>query len=46
MIENDPGAFAAEQTWPTDAEISNAAAAKRKGSEVDEDEMHEMDTGD
>ena len=24
-IENDPGAFAAEQTWPTDAEIRNAA---------------------
>ena len=24
-IENDPGAFAAEQTWPTEAEIKSAA---------------------
>ena len=32
-IENNPGAFAAEQTWPTDAEITNAR--QRKGSEVE-----------
>ena len=41
QIENDPGAFAAEQTWPTDAEIENAR--QRKLSE--QDEMVEMDTG-
>jgi len=40
-IENDPGAFAAEQTWPTEQEIKNA---KRKLS--GQDEMVEMDTGD
>ena len=28
-IENNPGAFAAEQTWPTEAEMRDAAA-KRK----------------
>ena len=27
-IENNPGAFAAEQTWPTDAEIKNAVRRK------------------
>ena len=43
-IENNPGAFAAEQTWPTEAEIRNAQ--QRRGSEADEqDQMVEMDTG-
>lgn len=41
QVENDPGAFAAEQTWPTDAEIRNAAQRKLSG----QDEMVEMDTG-
>lgn len=40
-IENNPGAFAAEQTWPTDAEIREAAQRKLSG----QDEMVEMDTG-
>ena len=40
-IENDPGAFAAEQTWPTDTEIREAAQRKLSG----QDEMVEMDTG-
>ena len=39
-IENNPGAFAAEQTWPTDAEIREAAQRKLSG----QDEMVEMDT--
>lgn len=30
-VENDPGMFAAEQTWPTEAEIKQAQQA-RKGS--------------
>ena len=41
-VENNPGAFAAEQTWPTEAEMRSAA--QRKGS-LDQDEMVEMDTG-
>ena len=40
-IENNPGAFAAEQTWPTETEIKSA---QRKLS--GQDEMVEMDTGD
>ena len=32
-IENNPGAFAAEQTWPTDAEIREAAQRKLSGQE-------------
>lgn len=40
-IENNPGAFAAEQTWPTDAEIKEAAKRKLSG----QDEMEDMDTG-
>jgi len=40
-IENNPGAFAAEQTWPTDAEIKEANQRKLSG----QDEMVEMDTG-
>jgi len=42
-IENNPGAFAAEQTWPTETEMRDAAS-KRKLS--GHDEMVEMDTGD
>ena len=30
-IENNPGAFAAEQTWPTEAEISEAKQRKLSG---------------
>ena len=30
-IENDPGAFAAEQTWPTEAEMRGAAQRKLSG---------------
>ena len=41
LIENDPGAFAAEQTWPTDSEIREAAQRKVSG----QDEMVEIDTG-
>lgn len=40
-IENNPGAFAAEQTWPTEAEIRDAAKRKLSG----QDEMVEMDMG-
>lgn len=40
-IENDPGAFAAEQTWPTEAELKAAAQRKLSGQE----EMEEMDMG-
>lgn len=40
-IVNDPGMFAAEQTWPTEDEMKGA---KRKLSEVDQDEMQEMET--
>ena len=40
-IENNPGAFAAEQTWPTETEIKNAVRRKL----TDQDEMIEIDTG-
>lgn len=41
-IENNPGMFAAEQTWPTEEEIKGAAQRKLSGH----DEMQEMETGD
>lgn len=38
-IENNPGMFAAEQTWPTEEEIKRP----RKGS-LNQDEMTELDS--
>jgi len=40
QIENNPGFFAAEQTWPTNDELKRA---NRKGSLDQQDEMVEMD---
>ena len=45
-IENNPGAFAAEQTWPTEAEIRDAAKRKLSEADDDNDQMKEMDMGD
>ena len=41
QIENNPGLFAAEQTWPTEDEMSKARQRKLSDAE----EMQEMDTG-
>lgn len=40
QIENNPGLFAAEQTWPTNDELKRP---KRKGSLDQQDEMVDMD---
>jgi hypothetical protein len=39
-IENNPGLFAAEQTWPTNEELKRS---KRKGSLDEQEEMVDMD---
>ena len=42
QIENNPGLFAAEQTWPTEEEMNQARKRKLSGNE---EGMQEMDTG-
>ena len=41
QVENNPGLFAAEQTWPTEDEMNQAKQRKISDAE----EMQEMDTG-
>ena len=40
QCENKPSPFAAEQTWPTEEELKEAADRKRRVSGADEEELN------